>query len=304
MFELFVNAIKGSISKDQIIEDELLRYAYSTDASLYRMVPKLVLVIKKESEVLDIIKAANDFDVKLTFRAAGTSVSGQAVTDQVLVMLAKDGWLKHTVIDNGAEIKLEPGIIGADANSYLKNFKRKIGPDPGSIHAAKIGGIVANNSSGMCCGTAKNSYATIKSIRAILADGSILDTGNEKLLSAFKTNKHDLLSGIEHIRQKIVQDSDLVSFIRKKFSIKNTSGYSLNAFLDFEDPIKILERLMVGSEGTLGFISNVNLRTVPDYDFKALNLIYGKLSDLVDITVKIAGFDVSSVELLGGFSFK
>jgi D-lactate dehydrogenase len=214
MFELFVNAIKGSMSKDQIIEDELLRYAYSTDASLYRMVPRLVLVIKKESEVIEIIKFANDYDVKLTFRAAGTSVSGQAVTDQVLVMLAKDSWLKHKVIDNGAEIKLEPGIIGADANSYLKNFKRKIGPDPGSIHAAKIGGIVANNSSGMCCGTAKNSYATIKSIRAILADGSIFDTGNEKLLSEFKTNNQDLLSGIGQIRQKIVQDSDLVSFIR------------------------------------------------------------------------------------------
>lgn len=304
MFELFVNAIKKSISKDQIIEDELLRYAYSTDASLYRMVPKLVVVIKKESEVLEIIKAANCFDVKLTFRAAGTSVSGQAVTDQILVMLAKDSWLKHTIIDNGAEIGLEPGIIGADANSYLKSFKRKIGPDPGSIHAAKIGGIVANNSSGMCCGTAKNSYATLKSIRAILADGSILDTGSKDLLSAFKANKKDLLSGIEEIRQKIIKDSELVSFIRKKFSIKNTSGYSLNAFLDFDDPIKILERLMVGSEGTLGFISNVNLLTVPDYDFKALNLIYGKLSDLVEITVKISGFDVSSVELLDAYTLQ
>jgi D-lactate dehydrogenase len=96
----------------------------------------------------------------------------------------------------------------------------------------------------------------------------------------------------------------LGALYRKKFSIKNTSGYSLNAFLDFEDPIKILERLMVGSEGTLGFISNVNLRTVPDYDFKALNLIYGKLSDLVDITVKISGFDVSSVELLDAYTLQ
>jgi len=304
VFKNFFSEIKSYLPAEQLIEDELLRYAYATDASLYRMIPKLVVITKTESEVQHVIKAANDFDVKLTFRAAGTSLSGQAVTDQVLVMLAKDGWLKHAVSSDGDVIDLEPGIIGADANNYLKSFKRKIGPDPGSIHAAKIGGIIANNSSGMCCGTTKNAYATLKSMRAIFSDGSVLDSGDKKLTESFKAKNQSLLDGIEGIRQKIVQDSELSAFIRKKFSIKNTSGYSLNAFLDFSDPIKILERLMVGSEGTLGFVSNVSLLTVPDHDFKSLNLIFGKLSDLVNLTVKISGFDVSSVELLDYYSLK
>ena len=140
------------------------------------MVPKLVWIVETRDEVIEIIKLANEHDIKLTFRAAGTSLSGQAVTDEVLVMLAANKWLDCEVIDNGQKIKLEPSIIGAEANKYLKIYARKIGPDPGSIKTAKIGGIIANNSSGMCCGTAKNSYATLDSIEVIFSDGDRLDT--------------------------------------------------------------------------------------------------------------------------------
>lgn len=304
MFKQFLNQIKSYLPKNQIIEDELLRYAYSTDASLYRMVPKLVLLVKNESEVLNIINSANTHDQKLTFRAAGTSLSGQAVTDQILVMLSNEAWHNYQIIGNGKQIKLEPGIIGANANRYLKTYKTQIGPDPGSINTAKIGGIIANNSSGMCCGTAKNSYATLQNIRAILANGSVFDTSNNDNLSKFKLENSNLLEQISIIKNKIDSNKDLTNFIRKKFAIKNTSGYSLNAFLDFSDPIKILERLMVGSEGTLGFISNVTLNTVNKYEYKALNLIYGKLDTLIDLTVKISGSQVSSVELLDYLSLE
>ena len=304
MFDKFLNRIKDSLPSSQVIKDELLRYAYSTDASPYRMIPKLILIVKAESEVLTIIKTACKFDIKLTFRAAGTSLSGQAVTDQVLVMLATDSWLQYRILDSGNEIDLEPGIIGADANRYLKPYKKQIGPDPGSINTAKIGGIIANNSSGMCCGTAKNSYATIKNMRALLADGSIFDSGNAAELAEFKQKNKPLLDSIISIREKILSDNELTGFIRKKFAIKNTSGYSLNAFLEFDDPVKILERLMIGSEGTLGFVSNVTFYTVPNYEYKALNLIYGKLSDLINLTVNVSRFEVSSVELLDYFSLK
>ncbi|MDN9003179.1 FAD-binding oxidoreductase [Francisella tularensis subsp. mediasiatica] len=304
MLDQFKAKITNFLAKSQIIENELLRYAYSTDASLYRMVPELVLIVKNEDEVIEVIKLANQYDVKLTFRTAGTSLSGQAVTDQVLVMLAADAWLDYQIIDNGNKIKLEPSIIGAQANSYLKIYKRKIGPDPGSINSAKIGGIIANNSSGMCCGTAKNSYATLDSMRVIFADGSILDTSDDNNVVDFRKNNKDFINTISNIRHQIIQNQELVDFIKKKFAIKNTSGYSLNAFLDFTDPIKIIERLIIGSEGTLGFISNVTLNTVPDYKYKALNLIYGQLDDLVKLTTKLQEFEPSSVELLDYLSLK
>lgn len=304
MLEIFKSKLLETLSKQQIIENELLRYAYSTDASPYRMIPKLVLVVKLEQEIQKVIELANEYDIKLTFRTAGTSLSGQAVTDQVLVVLASDSWLDYKIYNDGQKIKLQPGIIGGEANKYLKIYNRKIGPDPGSINTAKIGGIIANNSSGMCCGTAKNSYATLDSIRIILSDGSILDTSDYESVKNFKQNKKNFLDIILEIQTQILQNIELTKFIKKKFSIKNTSGYSLNAFLDFKDPIKIVERLIIGSEGTLGFVSNVTLNTVPEYKYKALNLIYGKLDDLVKLTTQIEAFNLSSVELLDYASLK
>ena len=174
MISNFKHAVAICLDPSQIVENELLRYAYSTDASPYRMVPKLVLVVKTRSEIIETIKLVNKYGIKLTFRTAGTSLSGQAVTDEVLVMVAANSWLDYEIINDGQRIKLELSIIGAEANKYLKIYSRKIGPDPGSINTAKIGGIIANNSSGMCCGTAKNSYATLDSIEVVFADGSTL----------------------------------------------------------------------------------------------------------------------------------
>lgn len=304
MLQEFKSKINSFLNSTQIIENELLRYAYSTDASLYRMVPKLVLFVKNEQEVVELIRVANQYDIKLTFRAAGTSLSGQAVTDEVLVVLASDSWLDYEISDNGNRIKLQPSIIGAEANKYLKIYDRKIGPDPGSINTAKIGGIIANNSSGMCCGTAKNSYATLESMRVVFADGSILDTSDQTSIINFKNVNKEFIDSILEIKQQIINNPELVDFITKKFAIKNTSGYSLNAFLDFKDPIKIIERLIIGSEGTLGFVSNVTLNTVPEYKHKALNLIYGDLEDLIKLTTKLEPFSPSSVELLDYLSLK
>ncbi|WP_234393414.1 FAD-binding and (Fe-S)-binding domain-containing protein [Francisella adeliensis] len=304
MLKNFKSNISKYINSSQIIENELLRYAYSTDASPYRMVPKLVLIVRTDEEVKQLLKLANSEQIKLTFRTAGTSLSGQAVTDEVLVILAADSWLNYEVSTDGTLIKLQPSIIGAQANKYLKIHKKKIGPDPGSINSAKIGGIIANNSSGMCCGTARNSYATIDSLKVIFADGEVLDTKDENSVKSFLNSKNDFITELVTIRNTIKQDKELEGFIRKKFAIKNTSGYSLNAFLDFEDPIKIIERLIVGSEGTLGFVSEVTLNTVPDYESRALNLIYGKLDDLVALTTKLEQSNVSSVELLDYQSLK
>ena len=303
MLNQFKAKIANFLAQPQIIENELLRYAYSTDASLYRMVPKLVLIVKNEAEVIEIIKLANQYDIKRTFRTAGTSLSSQAVTDQVLVVLAADAWLDYQIIGNGNKIKLEPSIIGAQANNYLKIYKRKIGPDPGSINSAKISGIIANKSSGIMV-PQKNSYATLDSMRVIFADGSILDTFDDNSVADFRKINKDFINTILNIRQQITQSQEIVDFIKKKFAIKNTSGYSLNAFLDFTDLIKIIERLLIGSEGTLGFVSNVTLNIVVDYKYKALKLIYGNLDELINLTTKLQTFAPSSVELLDYLSLK
>ena len=258
------------------------------------MLPWLVLLVETEAEVIQIVQIASQNKIQLTFRAAGTSLSGQAVTDQVLVVLSSSSWQKYQISPDGSSIKLEAGIIGAQANRWLAKFKRQIGPDPGSIEAAKIGGIIANNSSGMCCGTTKNSYATLENLRAVFSDGSLFDSSNPDEVTQFKQTHAELITKISQIRDQIRADAALSQFIRKKFAIKNTSGYSLNAFIDYDDPIKIIERLLIGSEGTLAFISEVTLQTIPIEEHRALNLIYGKLTDLINLTVQISGYDISS----------
>ncbi|WP_313290017.1 FAD-binding oxidoreductase, partial [Stutzerimonas nitrititolerans] len=153
----FLAAVERLIPAERRFDDPLSTLAFGTDASFYRLVPKLVVRVESEAEVISLLELAHAEQVPVTFRAAGTSLSGQAISDSVLIVLG-DNWNGREIRHGGAQIRLQPGVIGANANAVLAPLGRKIGPDPASINAAKIGGIVANNSSGMCCGTAQNSY--------------------------------------------------------------------------------------------------------------------------------------------------
>ena len=190
-YQKFKDILLVSMDPKRILDNPLQTLAYGTDASFYRLIPKIVILAHNEAEVIEIIKQAKSLDIALTFRAAGTSLSGQAITDSVLVV-ATHGWKGFELLDNNQKIKLEPGIVGSKANQFLAPHGLKIGPDPASIGAAMIGGIVANNASGMCCGTAQNSYQTIADIRIVLNDGTILDTSDSVSVSDFK-NIHTAL---------------------------------------------------------------------------------------------------------------
>jgi D-lactate dehydrogenase len=290
--------LSASIDPKRILTNPLQTLAYGTDASFYRLIPKIVILAHNESEVIEIIKQAKLLDIALTFRAAGTSLSGQAITDSVLVV-ATHGWKSFELLDNNHKIKLEPGIIGAKANNYLAPHGLKIGPDPASIGACMIGGIVANNASGMCCGTAQNSYQTIADIRMVLSDGTVLDTANTGSIEAFKKNKNTLIQEIANLRDEIKSNETLYHRIKNKFKIKNTTGYSINALVDYEDPIEIIKHLMVGSEGTLAFISNVTLKTIIDEKNKSCSLIiFHTIQDACNATLLLKSSPVAAVELL------
>jgi D-lactate dehydrogenase len=297
-YQKFKDNLSATIDTKRILDNPLQTLAYGTDASFYRLIPKIVILAHSESEVIEIIKQAKKLDIALTFRAAGTSLSGQAITDSVLVV-ATHGWKNFELLENNQKIRLEPGIVGARANIFLAPHGLKIGPDPASINAAMIGGIVANNASGMCCGTAQNSYQTIADIRIVLNDGTVLDTADSESLGQFKTNQKVLIQEIESLRDTIKNDETLYQFIKNKFKIKNTTGYSINAFVDYHDPIEIIKHLMVGSEGTLAFISNVTFRTVIDEKHKSCSLlIFNTIQDACNATILLKSAPVSAVELL------
>ncbi|MCB1760450.1 MAG: FAD-binding oxidoreductase [Gammaproteobacteria bacterium] len=297
--EKLLRDLRPFIAADRLIIDPLRRLAYGSDASFYRLIPQLVVKVEDEAEMRRIMALAGKHKSAITFRAAGTSLSGQAITDSVLLQLAGSGWNQCDIADSGREISLQPGIIGAQANLWLAPFGRKIGPDPASINAAKIGGIAANNASGMCCGTAQNSYNTLLGMRLILADGALLDTRDAESRAAFARSHAMLLQQLRALGQRVRDDADLVARIRHKYRLKNTTGYSLNALVDFEDPFEMLQHLMIGSEGTLGFISEISYRTVPEHPCKATALIiFADIETACRAVAALKPAPVTAVELM------
>lgn len=291
--------LSKTIPSKRIITNPLQLLAYGTDASFYRLIPKIVVQVHTEEEAVEVIRQTGKLNIPVTYRAAGTSLSGQAITDSVL-MVATHEWRKYTILDDEAlKIKLQPGITGARANIHLQPFGRKIGPDPASINAAMIGGIAANNASGMCCGTDQNSYKTIADIRIVLYDGTILDTSDEKSKLDFTEKHPEIIREIEKLRDKIKADNTLTERIKQKYKIKNTTGYSINALVDYEDSFDIIKHLMIGSEGTLAFTSDITYHTVVDEKYKACTLmIFETIEKACEVVPMLKKTPVSAVELL------
>ena len=286
-YSRFLEEVGKFVPKNALYTDEIRRFAWGTDAGFYRLVPKIVIRSSNEKEVSKILEAASKFDVPVTFRAAGTSLSGQSVSDSVLIVAGKN-WERYKVSEDASEITLEPGIVGASVNAILKPYGRKFGPDPASIGSCMVGGIVMNNASGMSCGTHANSDKELESVRMVLIDGTVLDTGDETSREAFRASHPDFIKGIEELRDGILADKELSERIRYKYSIKNVTGLNIFPFIRFEDPFDIIAHLLVGSEGTLAFMSQVTMKTLPLPSKEASAMVYfGTIREAAEAVVAL-----------------
>lgn len=219
------------------------------------------------------IYLADRYNIPVTFRAAGTSLSGQSISDSVLIIAGK-GWDHYELSPDHEQIYLEPGIIGQRVNEILAPYGRKFAPDPASIKSAMVGGIVMNNASGMNCGTHANSDKMLLSVRIILPDGYYLNTASQESRENFEEDHPDFLRRICELRDQVRSNKELSARIRYKYSIKNVTGLNILPFLVYDDPFDIIAHLMVGSEGTLAFLSGVTMKTEYDYPHKASAMLY------------------------------
>ncbi len=261
------------LPKERVKARLIDRYAYASDASHFYLVPKVVVQPQTVEEIQQLFAFSHQHNVNITFRAGGTSLSGQAVTDGILVDLSNN-WRKVVPENNGLTVRVEPAAIGAHVNIALKKFGRKIGPDPASINAAMMGGILSNNSSGMCCGVVNNSYHTLQYMTFVLPNGQVYNTEQPDEKARFERESPELAEGLMSLKKQVLANPALVEKIRKKYRQKNTVGYCMNAFVDFDHPLDILTHVIVGGEGTLAFIAGAVLNTIPDLPHKMTAMLY------------------------------
>ncbi len=257
---------------NSVMKKYIDRLAWGTDAGFYRLIPQEVLHPATEQDVQAIIRRARKEKKHITFRAAGTSLSGQAISDSLLVVCGKK-WEDYHIGEGANTITMQPGLIGQRVNDILKPYGKRFTPDPASIKSAMVGGIVANNASGMCCGTHANSYRMLESVRIILPDGTLLDTGDKQSRSDFLMSHPRFIRKIDDLRLQTLKNKQLTEHIRHKYQIKNVTGLTILPFIEYSDPFNIIAHLMVGSEGTLAFLSSVTMRTGEDCPFSASALL-------------------------------
>lgn len=280
------------------------RLAGAHDASHYLLTPQAVVTARDIADVSRIMATTRAAGVPMTFRSGGTSLSGQAGSEGILVDTRK-GFRRIDVLDGGRLVRSQPGATVRAVNTRFVRHGRKLGPDPASEIACTIGGVVANNSSGMSCGTHANTYQTLESAVLVLPSGTIVDTGAPDADELLRDSEPALYAGLERLGDRVRSNPDSVASLRRLHAIKNTMGYGLNSFLDHTEPVKILEHLVIGSEGTLAFVAEATFRTLPLLTHLATGLlVFETLADATASLPALVAAGFAAIELMDAASLR
>ncbi len=286
--------------RTQLVE----RVKYASDASHYYNMPEAVVVAKDAAEVAAVFKAAARDGKPVTLRSGGTSLAGQASGDGILVDTRRH-FKDIEVLDQGKRVRVQPGATVRQVNARLQLWGYKLGPDPASSSAATIGGVVANNSSGMACGTEFNTYRTLESMTFILPSGTMINTADKDANAQFKAQEPELVETLERLRRRVNDNPESVDIIRRHFGLKNTMGYGLNSFLDFDEPVKLFEHLLIGSEGTLAFVAEAVFRTVPISKFATTTVaVFDDLDSATRALPDLLDSGAATLELMDSSSIR
>lgn len=287
------------LGKDRVMHRALDLVRYASDASAYRLTPQIIVLPRTTDEIAKVFAYCRENGRHATFRAAGTSLNGQAQSDDILIDVRRH-WYGAKVEADGRRLRARPGTILGHCNSMLQRYGRRLGPDPASMSACTIGGVIANNAGGMRCTVQRDAYSTVLALTFVLPSGAIIDTSAPDAESAFAAAAPELARGLLELRHDLLADTALVERIRRKYSIRNTHGYRLCAFLDGETPLQIFRRLLVGSQGTLAFVAEAVIETVPMPKVTGVAWIpLPTIDECVALVPDLVALGATAVELMG-----
>jgi D-lactate dehydrogenase len=286
------------IGKDQVLHriSDLVRYA--SDASPYRYLPQVVVLPRTVDDVRALLEYCARTGRHATFRAGGTSLNGQSQSDGILIDVRRH-WAGMAAEDGGARLRARPGTILGHANAVLRPLGQRLGPDPASADVATIGGVIACNAGGMRCTLERNAYHTVSSLTLVLASGTVIDTADPGAEERFAAAEPELAAGLLRLREELLADGELTQRVRDKYAIRNTNGYALSALLDAETPVEIFRRLIVGSEGTLAFVAEAVIDTIPAPATTTVSwIVLPSIGEAAALVPGLVGLGAEAVELM------
>jgi len=301
------NDLRRMLGADKVKDDFPTITAYSVDASIYKVVPKAVVTAETEEDIAATVAYAVSAGVPITPRAAGTNLTGSAVGEGIIL----DCGRMNRILELNVEerwVRVQPGLNLNEFNKKLEPHGLMFGPDPSSRDMCKLGGMLANNSAGphtLRYGSVKDN---VHAIRLHLTTGAWLtaetladgDPATGALLAAHPPLAETLALVRKH--------ADLIRSRKPKVS-KNSTGYNLFGLVDgLDQGIVDLPKLFVGSEGTLGVISEATLKLVEKPTATATALIHFKhledvgqaVFDLLPLTpMALEVMDANTLDLIG-----
>ena len=286
------------LGKEKVLHRAIDLVRYASDASPYRLVPQVVVLPRTTDDIVKLFRYCRETGRHATFRSAGTSLNGQSQSDDILIDVRRH-WYGGKVEDDGRRVRVRPGMILGHINSLLQRHGRRLGPDPASSHACTIGGVIANNSGGMRCTVQNDAYHTVSALKFVTPSGAVIDTSRPDAEKEFALAEPRLAEGLLDLRRELLADPALADRVRRKYSIRNTHGLRLNALLDGETPLAIFRRLLVGSEGTLAFIAEAVIETLPAPRATSVAWIpVPTIDEAMALVPGLVGLGASAVELM------
>ncbi|MEE2822180.1 MAG: FAD-linked oxidase C-terminal domain-containing protein [Acidobacteriota bacterium] len=295
--------LNQSIEGD-VLFDEMSRHIYSTDASLYQINPLGIVLPKTRNEIHKIVQIANKHGVPLLPRGGGTSLAGQTVLAGLVVDCSK--YLTSVLEVNAEErwVRVEPGIVLDNLNEHLKIHNLHFPPDPATSSRANIGGMIGNNSAGV------RSIRYGKTVDQALEASVVLSTGEELLLKNLdheslqqKCSQKDREGELYRNLCQVVKDNSEEIISRFPRVMRRVGGYNLD-YLIADDGFN-LTKLIVGSEGTLAFVTSVKLNLEPIPRHTAVSVIhFDDLIKAIDAVPVILDYNPSAIEILDHYGLE